>query len=435
MGCRLPALLLTLLQLLLAPKPSVHATLVGSRKAATAAGEVGALLQPSSAVSRLCDFSSPGKAWAGQRCQGNGSLSFLALRHSTVSKYARNQKAAVGQRAGLLDFVMRRRGEGLSLNSSAAAFSAPDHMQNGAGGKIRKVESFGLKEGELEGEGREAALLHQRQQLAELLNPATDERENASSDMTDEEFEEEVQISVSASPQAVVTALSKWKKQNPSSPLKPQLHRKWMEVFGRNVLRHLQLHAEQNTSRKNILNRALRILLGGSPLSSHSPTEVPEEAPSELDPAYGQLALLPEAFRDLSAKIREQEEEKLTPWAFLKREASGQQRLEYVSSHMPKNPFRQSVVTQLIRVFLIFEEKVWFKSEAFPPFAFCWLLRQTSLIDCPFRRRWNRRPIHVLADTSLSEEFLPQRWRPWGACMFGPLDGSLRVEIGKQHFS
>ncbi|KAL8451477.1 hypothetical protein Emag_002699 [Eimeria magna] len=192
-------------------------------------------------------------------------------------------------------------------------------MRSGAGGRIGKERFLESKEEQLEGEEREVALFHQRQQLKDLLSATTDEEgEEEFPDMTDEEFKKEVGVSISAPPRAVLTALSKWKKQNPSSPLKPRLHQKWMQVFEGIVLRHLQLHAEQNSPKNLLIGRALRVLLGGSPLGSSSAIQ-DSEAPSELDVAYSELPALPEAFRDLCEKIREEEEKKITPRTCLKR--------------------------------------------------------------------------------------------------------------------
>ncbi|KAL8429644.1 hypothetical protein Efla_004907 [Eimeria flavescens] len=164
-------------------------------------------------------------------------------------------------------------------------------------------------------DGPEASLLHQQQQLAALLDPPAAEREREEEDaapvMTDEEFAKEVGVSIRSRPSLVLTALSNWRRKNPSSPLASQLHKKWMIVFEKIVLNHLHLYEEEMKTENSFAVRAQRLLLGGTPLSA-GPNSAMPQAPSELDLSYSEMAGVPKEFKKLTAAVREEEASKRT---------------------------------------------------------------------------------------------------------------------------
>ena len=95
--------------------------------------------------------------------------------------------------------------------------------------------------------------------------------------MSDEEFWGILGLSEDVGPRAVFNALSKWRKENKTSPLAPKLHRKWLEVFEKRLLQQLQQLQQQEeiaAKRDTWSSRFFRLLLGGDTLNAAQPRDL-----------------------------------------------------------------------------------------------------------------------------------------------------------------
>ncbi|CDI80138.1 hypothetical protein, conserved [Eimeria acervulina] len=129
--------------------------------------------------------------------------------------------------------------------------------------------------------------------------------------MSDEEFWGILGLSEDVGPRAVFNALSKWRKENKTSPLAPKLHRKWLEVFEKRLLQQLQQLQQQEeiaAKRDTWSSRFFRLLLGGDTLNAAQPRDLVRR-PSEMDPQYAETAGLSPRFRSLVEEVQQQQQQ------------------------------------------------------------------------------------------------------------------------------